>query len=114
MRKPEPTRPGQIVFTTKGLSPQDGFSRWRELLNESTEPYAVEANTAGRFEAQVQVQSIGNMQFFTNTSSQDFTTHVRHGKCEIARKREDSLVLHVQLNYQLNNYRCAQREATAQ
>ncbi len=84
---------GQVVFTTHGMSAEEGFARWREMFAESTAPCILERTGAGDFFAHGRVRSIGKLTIFTSACRQGFGSRGIRSKSEIARSQDDGLML---------------------
>ena len=93
MSIPESNHPGQVIFTTEGISPQDRFACWRELYSGSTMTTRIEASGSGNFAAQVRVKTIGELGLLSNICHQDFAIQFNRGKSEIARSHDQPAIL---------------------
>ena len=69
MLKPEPNHPGQVIFSTEGMSSQESFERWRDLYKGSTMTTRIEAGGTGNFTAQTRVQAIGELGLLSKSSA---------------------------------------------
>ena len=93
MLKPEPNQPGQVIFSTEGMSSQESFERWRDLYKGSTMTTRIEAGGTGNFTAQTRVQAIGELGLLSNNCHQDFAVQFNRGKSEIARSQDQPALL---------------------